>query len=501
VSSWRDTIQYCKAHARIRTTAQSNSSRIGNFYAFPTFAKKYGQFVDEHGNPQLSADWQALLGTSTGVGCFFGVLLNGWLVGRFGQKRVLLGALTVLSGTIFLTFFAPNIVVLMVGELLCGLPWGVFASSAPAYASEVLPMCLRVYLTSYTNMCFIIGQLISAGVLAGLVGRTDEWSFRIPFGLQWTWPVVLIPVLCYAPESPWHLVRQGRLDEAEKSLRRLQSSRAGIDVKATLAGIVHTNELEKQMTSGTSYLDCFRGVELRRTEIACVAFAGQTLSGASFAYNSTYFFQQVGLSTDETYKLNLAGTGLALAGTLVNWFALMPYFGRRRIYLWGLFSMAAILFAIGILNIWTANRVVGLTQAGLTLLWTVVFQFSAGQLGWALPAEVGSTRLRQKTVCLARNAYYLASFVAGILQPYFMNPAQLNLKGYAGFVWGGTAFATFVWAFFRLPETKDRTYEELDWLFAKNTPTREFETALVEVDRDKSKGAGSHLLAMMHSGH
>jgi SP family general alpha glucoside:H+ symporter-like MFS transporter len=46
------------------------------------------------------------------------------------------------------------------------------------YASEVLPLAIRVYLTSYTNMCFIIGQLIAAGVLNGLVSRTDEWGYR-----------------------------------------------------------------------------------------------------------------------------------------------------------------------------------------------------------------------------------------------------------------------------------------------------------------------------------
>ncbi|BEJ10579.1 hypothetical protein CspHIS471_0100010 [Cutaneotrichosporon sp. HIS471] len=457
---------------------------IGNFYAYPEFAKKYGQFIDEHGNHQLSAAWQAGLGNCSGVGCFFGVMLNGYLVAKWGQKRVLVGALIVLSCFIFITFFAPNIIVLAIGQVLCGLPWGVFASSAPAYSSEVLPMSLRVYLTSYTNMCFIIGQLIAAGVLAGLVHRTDEWAYRIPFALQWLWPAFLIPLLCFAPESPWHLVRVGQLDEAELSLRRLQRASANVDVKATLATIVHTNQLEEEITAGTSYADCFRGTERRRTIIACISFAGQVLSGSSFAYNSTYFFQQVGLTTDETYNLNVGGTGLALFGTLVNWFFLMPYFGRRPIYLWGMFTMSMILFVIGILNVWTQKSSVGMTQAVLTLAWTFVFQLSAGQLGWALPAEVGSTRLRQKTVCLARNAYYIVSVISGVLQPYFMNPTQWNLKGYTGFIWGGTAFITFVWLFFNLPETKGRTYEELDWLFSKRTPTRKFKNAEVDMYRD-----------------
>jgi len=58
-----------------------------------------------------------------------------------------------------------------------------------------------------------------------------------------------------------------------------------------------------------------------------------------------------------------------------------------------------------------------MTQAVLTLVWTFVFQLSVGQLGWAIPAEIGSTRLRQKTICLARNAYYVVGVVANAFQP------------------------------------------------------------------------------------
>lgn len=459
---------------------------IGNFFAYPAFAEKYGQYIDEKGQHQLSAAWQATLGNASTVGCFFGTIINGYLVDRFGQKRVIVGSLVVLSCFIFMTFFADNIVVLMVGQLLCGLEWGVFASSAPAYASEVLPMSLRPYLTSWTNMCFICGQLIAAGVLATLVSRTDEWAYRIPFALQWTWPAVLIPILTFAPESPWHLVRQGRLEEAEESLTRLQRKSARkVSVKTTLAAIVHTNQVEMDATAGTSYWDCFRGVERRRTEIACVAFAGQVLAGSAFAYNSTYFFQQVGLNTDQTYRLNIGGTGMALVGTLVNWFALMPYFGRRFIYLRGMAAMCAILFAIGFLNIWTEHAAVGMTQAVLTLVWTFTFQLSVGQLGWSIPAEVGSTRVRQKTICLARNSYYIVLVLSNALQPYFMNPRQLNLKGYAGFFWSASAALTLTWAFFRLPETRGKTYEELDWLFAQETPTREFDKMEARLRGDK----------------
>ena len=132
----------------------------------------------------------------------------------------------------------------------------------------------------------------------------------------------------------------------------------------------------------------------------------------------------------------------------------MAYFGRRTIYIIGMFAMSMTLYIIGILNLWTDQNNVALTQASLTLVWTFLFQLSAGQLGWALPAEMGSTRLRQKTVCLARNAYYIVAVISGVLQPYFMNPQAWNLRGYTGFVWGSTAFLTFIWAYFRLPESR-----------------------------------------------
>lgn len=462
-----------------------DTNLLSNFYAYPEFAKKYGHYAGATSGYQLTAAWQAGLGNASGVGAFFGALMNGYLVNKFGHKKVLLAALFFLTGFIATSFSAPNLVVLCVGQFMCGLPWGIFATTAPAYASEVLPLSLRVYMTSYTNMCFIIGQLISAGVMAGMVSNSTQWSYRVPFAIQWVWPAFLFPILLFAPESPWHLVRKGRLEEAERALKRLASPSANIDTKQILANIVHTNQLEEDLSVGTSYLDCFRGPELRRTEIACVCFAGQVTSGLNFAYNSTYFFQQVGLDTKTTYNLNVGGTGMALFGTLISWFVLMPYIGRRTLYLWGIWASVAILFAIGLLNIRTSRHSIGMAQAVLTLVWTFVFQLTIGQLGWALPAEMGSTRLRQKTIVLARNSYYIVSTVASVLEPYFMNPTEWNLKGYTGFVWGGTALVTAIWAVFRLPETKGRSFDDIDVLFAKEVPARKFATYEIDPFNDE----------------
>lgn len=473
-----------------------DTSLLGNFYAFPAFAKKFGTFDAPSGTYQLSAPWQAGLGNSSGVGAFFGSLLNGYLVDRFGQKRVLLSSLVALTGFLFIVFFANRIEVLLVGEILCGFPWGIFATIAPAYASEVLPLSLRVYMTSWTNMCFIIGQLIAAGVLAGLVDNTTDWGYRIPFAIQWFWPLLLFPILCFAPESPWYLVRKGQIQDARQSLVRLHHKDTDASkIDTTLALIIHTDNQEKELLSiKTSYWQCFRGVEARRTEIACMVFVGAITVGLCFAYNSTYFFSSIGLTPTQTYRLNVGGTAMALVGTLISWFFIMPYVGRRTIYFWGTAAMTLILLLIGILNVRTSEHSFALTQAVLTLIWTLAFQLSVGQLAWALPAEIGSTKLRQRTVVLGRNAYYVASVVASVLEPYFINPTAWNLKGYTSFFWAGTSFLTLIWVFFRLPETKGRSYEEINLLFARGIGARHFSEYQVDVfDESSEKGAIVHI--------
>lgn len=461
-----------------------DTNLLGNFYAYPSFQKKYGNFVgvskQTPSGYSLTAGWQSGLGQGGGCGSIMGTILNGWLVTAFGPRKVVLCTLCVMSCFLFIVFFAPTKGVLLAGEILLGFEWGIFATTAPAYASEVLPLQLRIYFTSYTNMCFIIGQFISGGVLRGLIHRQDQWGYRIPFAIQWFWPCFLIPLLYFAPESPYHLVRHNRLDEAEKSIRRLQKQSLSIDPKRTLATIVYTNNLEEQLSVGTTYWDCFKGFERRRTEIAMVVFGGQLVCGLCFAYASTYFFQQVGLDTADAYSLGVGANGLALFACFCNWFLLMPYFGRRTVYIWGMGAMATELCLIGILNVWTNRPTVAWTQAVLTLVWTFTFQLSAGQLGWALPAEIGSTRLRQKTVCLARNVSNVTGVIGGTLENYFMNPEAWDLKGYTGFVWGACAWLVFVWAYFRLPETKDRTFHELDILFAKQVPARKFATTQVD---------------------
>ena len=466
---------------------------IYSLFGQPAFAKKYGQYDAAAQTYQLSAAWQAGLGNGTGIGTIIGAFLNGYLTHKFGYRKVLLASLMSLLAFIFIPFFAPSVEVLLVGQILCGIPWGVFATTAPAYASEVCPTVLRGYLTVYVNLTWAFGQLISAGVMSAFATGTTKWAYKIPFAIQWAWPIPLAIMVFFAPESPWHLLRASRVEEAERSVARLSSSKDSEDHQKTLAMMRHTDELEKGIDAGTSYFDCFKGIDRRRTEIVCMvshddpqlsrlqltsrpqAFAAQPFCGSAMGGTPTYFFLQAGLPTSISFKMSVGGLGLAALGTLLSW-KLMHSFGRRTLYLWGLGSLTALLFIVGCLSAGTKSSSTGANyaQAVMMLLWLLVYYMTVGPICYAIIGETSSTRLRNKSVCLSRIAYYIAQIISNAVNPFMLNPTAGDWKGKTGFFWGGCAFVFFIWTFFRLPEMKGRTYEELDILFANKVKTRDF---------------------------
>jgi hypothetical protein len=87
---------------------------------------------------------------------------------------------------------------------------------------------------------------------------------------------------------------------------------------------------------------------------------------------------------------------------------------------------------------------------------------------------VAATRVRAKTIAVSTAVQAVLGIVMTVAIPYLMNPDQANVKGKLGFFFGGLACLSLVWAFFRVPETKGRTYEELDVMFERGVQSRNF---------------------------
>ncbi|KAH7166550.1 general substrate transporter [Dactylonectria macrodidyma] len=454
---------------------------IGNLVAQPAFQKAYGGWYGEKLGYQISGPWQSGLGNATAVGTIFGAFANGWLTQRFGYRLTLVASLAAVTGFIFITFFAQSLPMLLVGSTLCGLPWGVFATMAPAYASEICPMALRGYLANYVCLCWALGQLLAAGVLFSFESNSTQWAYRIPFALQWMWPIPLMIVLWFTPESPYWLARKNRLDDAKNVLRRISAkgSKSDEDLDKQLAMIVHTNKIESEHTKGSSYLDCFKGINLRRTEIVCMVFVAQNTTGVGIGGTPTYFFLQAGVDSSNAFKFATGALGLASVGVIISW-ALIYRIGRRTLYVWACGLCTMLMLLIGILATIPQTSAVSFGQAGLVLAWEIIFYATIGPVCYAIIGEIPAVSVRSKSICLARIAYYITQILNNTYGPYMINPTEGDWKGKVGYFWAGLSLLTFAWAFFRLPETKGRTFEEIDILFADKTSARKFSETKVD---------------------
>jgi hypothetical protein len=122
-----------------------------------------------------------------------------------------------------------------------------------------------------------------------------------------------------------------------------------------------------------------------------------------------------------------------------------------------------------------------------------IYDLTIGPVCFVIICEVSATKVRAKTIAIATAVQAVMGIVMTVAIPYMINPDQANMRGKLGFffgefdfsfrvmglvliVSGGLSLISFVWAYFRVPETVGRTYEELDIMFEKKLPTRAFKT-------------------------
>jgi sugar porter (SP) family MFS transporter len=454
-----------------------DSGIIYSLYALPAFDQKYGTYYGPDIGWEISAEWQNVLGMGTPVGQCLGAYVASWLMELYGRRKVFAASLLLTTAFVFLQMFATNVHVLAAGEFMAGLLYGTYVVLAPTYASEVCPVKLRGILNASVNLSYVIGQFVASGVGKGVSNMTDQWAYRIPFAIQWVWIPFLLAGVYFAPESPWWLAKQGRLDEAEASLRRLANVNSPkINIDETMAMIQTTLQHEAEVQQDASYLECFRGSNRVRTEIALMVQIWQVVTGISLIGYATYFFELAGLAVDASFDMGVGNTAIGFVATCASWF-LLTIAGRRTLYMGGLAVMAVCLLLIGILDClpnYAAHPAYTWAQAVFLDLLTLVFQGTVGPVNFVIFAEVGAARLRSHTVALAAGTGSIFQIIMTVVFPYMINASSGNWRGKCGFFFGGLSIVATAWCWFRLPETKGRTYEELDLMFEAGVPPRQF---------------------------
>lgn len=464
------------------------------FFSYGPFKREYGSLM--HQNPEVHSgeyvippEWQSGVIAAASIGQLIGIWVGPKVMNKIGYRYSTLGGLFVAACCLMIGFsstFMPALSkfpVFLCGEFVLGIPWGLFQSLALPYVSDITPLKLKAPATTMINIFWLIGQLLSAGSLRGMMELkgSDAWAIRGPILVQYLWIVPLIGVIyCWAPESPIFLSRRGLDVRATKVLTQL-SRDPHFDAVGSVGVIRRVEEHEKETTNTVGYWDCFRGINLRRTEIAIVMYLTQQLIGTPLISFSASLLEKAGHSQDMALSLTMGLCGLGIGSTLAS-MVLMRRCGRRRMWLCGLVVEIICLASIGAVGFFlspSTEKYLRWLIVALIMAFAATYNLTIGPVCFTIVAETPATRLKASTNSIARAAYIIISIVNQFLVPRLLEeePAGWGLGPKGALLWAGTSSFCLLWAFFRLPEMKDRTSAEIDIMFETELPTREWKDA------------------------
>ena len=399
------------------------------------------------------------------LGCLAGAVVAGALSDKFGRKRLLIVSALLFATTSIGNGLAHGFSVFVAWRMFGGVAIGLASNLSPMYIAEVAPAQMRGKLVSINQLTIVIGILLAQAINWFLVrnlpaGASDEFIRNSWFGQQgWRWMFALTAApsllffigMFFVPESPRWLAKNGRPDGARSILEKIgggnYASAAIADIQSTLAAE------EIQRVRFADLLDR----RMRKVLVLGVILAVfQQWCGINVIFNyAQEIFHEAGYDISSVLK-NIAWTGsVNLVFTLAA-LGIVDRGGRRPLMLFGSAGLAVIYTAMGL------GYHAGLT--GLPMLLLVLaaigcYAMSLAPVTWVVISEIFPNRIRGAAMAVAVAALWIACFILTLTFPY-LNQAL----GPAGTFWlyAAICVAGFVFILFKLPETKNKTLEQIE---------------------------------------
>jgi len=353
---------------------------------------------------------------------------------------------------------------------------GLKEVTVPVYSAEVAPTSIRGGLVMSWQVWTAFG--IFLGTCANLVFvHSGALAWRFQFASAFVPAVPLVLGVWFCAESPRWLLKKGRVEKAYKSLLRLrnsplQAARDTYFIHAQLMyedALLEESGLAKNGNMFTRFIELFTIPRLRRaTQASGVVMIAQQMCGINIIafYSSTIFVQS---GADITTAL-LASFGFGLVNFVFAWPAVwtIDTFGRRGLLLFTFPNMCWSLLAAGM-----CYYIPSSSRAHLGMVTFFIYIYDAfyspgeGPVPFTYSAEVFPLSHREIGMSWAVATNNFWATVVSITFPRQLK--AFGVQGAFGF-YAAMNIIALVMIFLFLPETKQRTLEELDYVFG--VPTR-----------------------------
>lgn len=394
-------------------------------------------------------------------GCALGAFASGWASDRFGRRFVLLSAGLLFCMSDIGAAASSQYWQLLAGRLLAGVAMGAALLVAPLYIAEISPAHARGRLVTVNQFAAVSGILIGFLCnleIANLLHGNWRWMF-----ITGALPAIALCVsLAWIPESPRWLMQRGYTEQALAILQRT-STRDGLQIVV--------NEIGSKIREETGTYRELLSRALRRPLILAIMLAViQQITGVNTVlfYGSILFAERTGASTLQAIGMNLIVGIVNLVFTILGLF-LIDHLGRRPLLLTGTAGMGVCLVGFAILEHLLQHQSVLLI---IPLLgYVACFAFGLGTGVWVCLAELFPNRIRGRAMSVATVVLWVT--VSGVASTFLtlLNAfsASKVFLGYAVL-----CAASFACVYFLLPETKNRTLEEIEEFWSRDyTPPDE----------------------------
>lgn len=385
------------------------------------------------------------------AGATLGSFTGGALADKFGRTRTFqLDAIPLAVGA-FLCATAQSVQTMIIGRLLAGIGIGISSALVPLYISEISPTEIRGALGSVNQLFICIGIL--AALVAGLPLAGNPLWWRTMFGVAVVPSILLALGMAFSPESPRWLFQQGKISEAEKSIKTLNGKERVAEVMNDLReGLQGSSEQE------AGWFDLFSGRYWKVVSVGAALFLFQQLAGINaVVYYSTSVFRSAGIASDVAASAlvgasNVFGTAIASS--------LMDRQGRKSLLITSFAGMAASMMLLSFSFTWSALAPYSGTLAVLgTVLYVLSFSLGAGPVPALLLPEIFASRIRAKAVALSLGMHWISNFVIGLYFLSVVNKFGISTV-YLGF--SGVCLLAVLYIAGNVVETKGRSLEEIE---------------------------------------
>lgn len=165
---------------------------------------------------KLTFGQSAIVLLSSGIGAILGAYIWGLIADRIGRRAVFIGTVLNFSIATGLLYFTPDNgwVYLTAMRFFVGVGVGGLYCVDLPLVQEFMPSSKRGFVGGLVTAVIPLGVGMGAVLAAFMPG--DNWRLLFVIGLAPALVVLLVRM--WVPESPHWLARQGRMDEARRSL-------------------------------------------------------------------------------------------------------------------------------------------------------------------------------------------------------------------------------------------------------------------------------------------